>query len=482
MRRYDLAVVGGGTAGLTAALIAAGIGARVCLIERAATGGDCLWTGCVPSKSLLAAAALAHRMRTADRVGLAPVEPGIDLDRVMAHVRAARDRLAPADSPERLRRDGVEVIQGEGRFTGPGRLAVAERTVAYRSALIATGSSPSIPPVPGLAAAQPLTNDTVWDLRELPERLLVLGGGPVGCELGQAFARLGSRVTIVELLPWLLAKEEPEARELIARRLTEEGVEVRLGSRAVAVEPDGGADRLLVERDGQPQAPIGFDRVLVAAGRRAETARLGLETVGAATRADGAVVVDRSLRTTARGVFAAGDVTGALPFTHIAAYHGRTVAGNALFGLRRRVAYGAVPWVTFTDPEVARVGMSEAQARERWGQRMVVRAYDYARLDRAVCAGEPDGFAKLVADPQGRLVGATVAAPAGGEAIAELAAWIDRGGRIGELSRTVHAYPTFAEGPVRAADELVRAKWTGGRVRALARPALALARLLDRRG
>ena len=454
----------------------------MCLIERAATGGDCLWTGCVPSKSLLAAAALAHRMRTADRVGLAPVEPGIDLDRVMAHVRAARDRLAPADSPERLRRDGVEVIQGEARFTGPGRLAVAGRTVAYRSALIATGSSPAIPPVPGLAAAQPLTNDTVWDLRELPGRLLVLGGGPIGCELGQAFARLGSRVTIVELLPWLLAKEEPEARELIARRLTEEGVELRLGSRAVAVEPDGGADRLLVERDGQPQAPIGFDRVLVAAGRRAETARLGLETVGAATRADGAVVVDRSLRTTARGVFAAGDVTGALPFTHIAAYHGRTVAGNALFGLRRRVAYGAVPWVTFTDPEVARVGMSEAQARERWGQRMVVRAYDYARLDRAVCAGEPDGFAKLVADPRGRLVGATVAAPAGGEAIAELAAWIDRGGRIGELSRTVHAYPTFAEGPVRAADELVRAKWTGGRVRALARPALALARLLDRRG
>jgi pyruvate/2-oxoglutarate dehydrogenase complex dihydrolipoamide dehydrogenase (E3) component len=480
VRRYDLAVVGGGTAGLVAALIAAGVGARVCLIERAATGGDCLWTGCVPSKSLLAAASLAQRMRTADAVGLAPVEPDVDLARVLAHVRAARDRLAPADSPERLRRDGVEVLKGEARFAGPGRLAVAGRTLAWRSALVATGSSPVLPPVPGLATAEPLTSDTVWDLRELPGRLLVLGGGPVGCELGQGFARLGSRVTIVELLPWLLGKEEPEARALVARRLAEEGVEVRLGCRAVRVERDGAGHRLLLERDGQPQEPVGFDRVLVAAGRRAQTDRLGLEAVGVATHADGAVVVDRTLRTTAPGVFAAGDVTGALPFTHVAAYHGRTVAGNAVFGLRRRVAEAALPWVTFTDPEVARVGLSEAQARERWGRRAVVAVYDYAQLDRAVCAGEAVGFAKLVADPRRRLVGATVAAPAGGEAIAELAAWVARGGRIGEVSRAVRAYPTFAEGPGRAADELVRARWTGARARALVRPTLALARLLDR--
>ncbi|MGI8682829.1 MAG: dihydrolipoyl dehydrogenase family protein [Mycobacteriales bacterium] len=481
MSRYDFAVVGGGTAGLVAAFGAAGLGARVCLVERAATGGDCLWTGCVPSKSLLAAAALAHRMRTADAVGLRPVAPDANLSEVMGHVRRAQAAIAPHDSTERLRSAGVEVIQADARFIGPGRLLAGSREIRFRTALVATGSRPVLPPLPGLERIDPLTTETVWMLRELPRRLVVLGGGPVGCELGQAFGRLGSSVTLIEAAGSLLPKEEPEAGALIAERLREEGVDVRLGTRVVRAEPGPAGFRLLLERAGV-QGTVDLDQILVAAGRRPRTEGLGLETVGVATDDTGAVVVDSRLRTTARGIFAAGDVTGVLPFTHVAAYQSRVLLANALFGLRRRATYAAVPWVTFTDPEVGRVGLAEAQARERWGSRAIVATFDYAGLDRAICAGEGVGFAKLVADPKGRLVGATVAAPAGGEAIAELTAWVASGGSIADVSQTVHAYPTFSMGPARAADEYLRARWLNPRVRRLTRPALALRRLFDRPG
>lgn len=474
LRRYDLVILGGGTAGLVAALGAAGVGARVALVTREAPGGDCLWTGCVPSKSLIAAADLAHRMRHADAVGLERVRPRIDFARVMAHVHGARERIAPQDSADRLRHEGVTVVEGQGRFAGSGEIAVDGRTLPFRRALIATGSRPALPPVPGLDQVAPLTNETVWDLTELPGRLAILGGGPIGCELGQAFARLGSDVTLIELEDDLLGKEEPEARALIARRLRAEDVQLRLGARATRARMGS----LTVQAHGV-EANIDFDRVLVAAGRRPESDGLGLAAVGVKVDGRGAVVVDDRLRTSARGVFAAGDVTGALPFTHVAGYHGRTVVANALFGARGRVAYDAVPWVTFTDPEVARVGLAEADARARWGDRATVWRYDYARLDRAITAGRAEGFAKLVGDPRGHLVGATVAAPAGGEAIAELAAWIVQGRRIDDVSRTVHAYPTFAEGPARAADEHLRARYFSPRVRAVTRPALALARLLD---
>jgi pyruvate/2-oxoglutarate dehydrogenase complex dihydrolipoamide dehydrogenase (E3) component len=488
--RYDLAIVGGGTAGLVAAFVAAALGARVCLVERVATGGDCLWTGCVPSKSLIAAASRAQDMRRASAVGLEPVEPAVDFARVMAHVRGAREHIAPHDSPERLRASGVEVIEGDARFAGPGRLAVAGRTLAYRTALVATGSSPLVPPVSGIDAARPLTTDTVWELDELPRRLLVLGGGTVGCELGQAYARLGAEVTLVEPREALLGGEEPEAKALVERRLREEGVDVRLGSEPVRVEAaagDGssGAGRATLQRTGggsEREALVEFDRVLVATGRRPDTAELGLDTVGVETDASGAVVVDDRLRTTAAGVFAAGDVTGALPFTHVADYHAKIAVANALFRTRRRVSYAAVPRVTFTDPEVARVGITEAEARKRFGERAVVRVAELSHLDRGICAGEEEGFAKLVGDPRGRLIGATVVAPGAGEAIAEHVAWIDRGAKIDALSNIVHAYPTFAELSSRAADDHMMAKLLDGRVRALSRSALAALRLVDRAG
>ncbi|HEY3190245.1 MAG TPA: FAD-dependent oxidoreductase [Solirubrobacteraceae bacterium] len=470
-RRYDLVVLGGGTGGLVSSLIAAGVGARVALIERDRPGGDCLWTGCVPSKSLLAAAGLAHRMRHADSVGLEPVAPAIDFARVMDHVHGAIRAIEPHDSPARLRADGVEVIQAEGRFTGPGRIDVGGRELRFRTAIIATGSQPALPPIPGLDTAEVLTTDTVWELRELPRRLVILGGGPTGCEFGQAFARLGAQVTLVEMADRLLVDEEQRASELIADRLRDEGVDVRLGQPASEIRDDR---LILQDREGIP-----FDRVLVAAGRTPRTAGLGLEALGVAVEASGAVKVDRRLRTTARGVYAVGDVTGLAAFTHVAAHHARVATGNALFHTRGTVS-DTLPAVTFTDPEVARVALTEEQARARWGERTIVAESDYAELDRAITAGAAYGFAKLVADPRGRLVGATVAAPAAGEAIAELTAWIASGEKLAAVSRTVHAYPTLAEGPARAADHYLLGRYSRPGLRAIARPVLTTLRAVER--
>ena len=470
-RRYDLAILGGGTAGLVSALIAAGAGARVALIERDRTGGDCLWTGCVPSKSLIGAATLAHRMRHADAVGLEPVEPAIEFARVMDHVWGAIRTIEPEDSPQRLRAAGVNVIEAQGRFAGPGRIVAGDRELAFRAAMVATGSRPAVPPIPGLAENERLTSDTVWELRELPGRLVILGGGSIGCELGQAFARLGATVTIVEMADRLLPNEEPRAGELVARRLAEDGVDMRIGRAASSVRS---GHLILDSGEG-----VAFDRILVATGRAPRTTGLGLDTVGVAVERSGAITVDRRMRTTARGIYAAGDVTGLLAFTHVAAHQAPVATANALFHTRTKVS-DTLPWVTFTDPEVARVGLTEELARTRWGNRVIVAEFDYARLDRAITAGDAYGFAKLVAAPRGRLVGATIAAPAAGEAIAELTAWIRTGARLDAVSRTVHAYPTFVEGPARAADQHLAERYFTPRVRALARPLLATLRAVER--
>ncbi len=477
---FDLVVLGGGTGGLVSSLIAAGVGARVALVERDRTGGDCLWTGCVPSKTLISAARLAHRMRHADGVGLEAIEPHVDFARVMRRVHAAIRTIEPHDSPERLRREGVTVVHGEGRFLDSSTLGVAGRQLSFRSAIVATGSQPRPAPLPGAQAPDVLTTDSFWELTELPGRLVVLGGGPIGCELGQAMRRLGSEVVLVEYADRLLTKEEPAAAALIAARLRAEGVGVRVATRAVEVRrPEGDRPRLVVERPDGGRDEIEFDKLLDATGRAPRTSGIGLERAGVATDARGAVTVDDTLRTSAGNVFAVGDVTARLPFTHVAAHHARVATVNALFGTRRKVDE-TIPWVTFTDPEVARVGLTEAEARERWGSRAVVARSDYASLDRAVTEGERYGFALLVGDPRGRLVGATVAAPSGGEAIAELAARVAARDRIGTVSSAVHAYPTFAEGPSRAADEHLRRRYARRRYRLAARAALMARAALSR--
>jgi pyruvate/2-oxoglutarate dehydrogenase complex dihydrolipoamide dehydrogenase (E3) component len=487
-RIHDLIAIGGGTAGLIATLGVAGLGGRAVLIEADRTGGDCLWTGCVPSKALLAAATAAHQLRTADRFGLDPVEPQVDLSRVLGHVRGAIETIEPHDSPDRLRAAGVEVIAGRGRFVGPGRIEVEGRELRYRAALISTGARPVVPPVRGLDAADAdvVTSHNVWDLKELPKRLVVLGGGPIGCELGQAFARLGSEVTVIELEATLLPREERDVGRFLETALHEEGVDVRTGRRAVAVagdadgaRPNGSSSARRVRLDDGNEVP--FDQLLIAAGRRPNTADLGLETVDVGLDDRGFVAVDDTMATAGERIYAAGDVTGRMPFTHAAANQARLVVTNSLFGLRRKVNDDTVPWVTFTDPEVARVGFDRQRAEAEWGSKAVVIRYQLANLDRAITDGHRRGWVELVGDPKRRLVGATIVGHSAGESIAEMTAWITSGAKIDAISTTVHAYPTFAEGPSRAADDVLRARYFNPRLTAFTGRALALLRTLDRR-
>ncbi len=480
MTEPDLLILGGGSAGLTAAVLAAGIGARATLVERERTGGDCLWTGCVPSKGLLEAAHVVHAMRTADRLGIDPVEQPVDLARVLKRVRDVQHTIEPHDSAERLRSLGVEVVADDAVFTAPRtvRLRQSGRVLAPRAVLIATGSQPVVPPIAGLAEAEPLTTDTVWDLATLPRRLVILGGGPIGCELGQAFARLGSSVTLIEMDARLLPREDPDAGDLIDRTLRDEGLDVRTGATAVRVERTGDAWRLVIA-DAQGESVVPFDRIIVATGRAPRSQDLGLDAAGVTTNPSGHVLTNRRLQTATRGVYAAGDVNGHLPFTHVAAYQAGIATFNALLLTRRAVAYRAVPWVTFTDPEVARVGISEAQARGLWGDKTVVARSDYRDVDRALTAARAQGFAKLVGDPRGRLVGATVAAPAAGEVIAEFAAIIARRGKVGDVHRTVHPYPTYAMGAAMAGADRLRDQWLNDRTRQVTRPLLSALRRIS---
>ncbi len=477
-KRYDLIAIGGGTTGLVATVTAAGFGARTALIERDRTGGDCLWTGCVPSKALLAAAARAQAVRTAPDYGIEAGTPTVDFPRVMARVHEVIERISFEDSPQHLRAEGVDVFETGARFLGPGRIAAGDQELRFRTALIGTGSRPTVPPVPGLEDADPLTNETVFGLTELPGRLAVLGGGPIGCELGQAFARLGSEVTLVEALPRLLPREEPFAGELLLEVLREEGVDVRVASRVTRVEAtEGGAGALTLE--GKPGEPIEFDRILLATGRAPVTDGLGLEAVGVETDAAGAVVVDEQLRTTGDRIFAGGDVIGDLQFTHVAGYHALVAMANGLFRARQRIEREWTPWATFTDPEIAHVGLTEQQARERHGDQVEIYDHDHSHLDRALTAGAR-GSVKLVAGKRGRLLGATIVGPAAAESIIESAKVIREGGKVADVSQMIHVYPTFSEGPARAADEYWRRRFFTPGWRRVMRPLLALLRGVDR--
>ena len=441
---WDLLVVGGGTAGIVGAKTAARLGARVLLVERERTGGECLWTGCVPSKALLAAAGVAASARTGHKFGIGVAEVSVDFAKVMDHVRATIQHIAPVDSIEALEKASVSVRTATARFTGPHSAEIDGTPLRFRQALVATGASPAVPPIPGLNDVDHLTSDTVWGLNELPAELVVLGGGSIGCELGQAFARLGSRVALVEGAPRILPREDPLAAAELARALVEDGVDLHTGSGVAKVEPTAPGCGVLHLESGQ-QVP--FSCLLVAVGRAPRTGEVGLAAAGVEVDDRGFVVVDALLRTTNPRIWAAGDLTGHPQFTHTAGVHASLAASNAILGVRRKVDLTAVPRVTFTDPEVAAVGLETDRVPP--GLRTI--DWSHSHVDRAVAEGASGGFARLIIDKRGHVLGATVVGPRAGETLGELTLAITRGLTTRDLAGVTHAYPTYNDGPWNAA-------------------------------
>jgi pyruvate/2-oxoglutarate dehydrogenase complex dihydrolipoamide dehydrogenase (E3) component len=463
-RRFDrnLIVIGAGSAGLVCALVAAKLGAKVTLAEAGRMGGDCLNTGCVPSKALIHAARLVAQARAAAAMGLLPPAGAVDSAAAFRHVRASIAAVAPHDSVERYRGLGIDVRHGHARITSPWSVDVAGTTLTTRAIVIATGAAPSVPPIPGLADSGYLTSETLWRLRAAPRRLLILGGGPIGCELALAFARLGAAVTLVESGPHLLAREDDAVRVFVQARLERDGVRVLTGQAAVSVTPGE-----LVT----PQHRIGFDALLVAVGRTPRVSGFGLEALGIALTERGTVAVNAYLQTRHRNIYACGDVAGPFQFTHAAGHQGWIAAVNALFGGLHplRPEQRRMPAVTFTDPEIARVGLTEREARAD-GVRYELTSYALADLDRAIVDDAGEGFVRVLTAPgRDHILGATIVAPRAGEMLAEFVLAQRQGVGLKGLQGTIHAYPTYAEASAGA----------GGVWRAAHSPAWAI-RLLAR--
>jgi pyruvate/2-oxoglutarate dehydrogenase complex dihydrolipoamide dehydrogenase (E3) component len=432
----DLCVIGAGAAGLAVAVGAAQMGASVVLVERRAMGGDCLNWGCVPSKSLLAATATAQRMRDAAGFGIRPMAPEVDFAAVHRHVHAVIAAIAPHDGVERLEGLGVKVLCEEARFVGPDEVAAGGRRIRARRFVIATGSRPALPPVPGLAAVPHLTNETVFDLEELPRDLLVLGGGPVGCELAQAFRRLGAAVALVDRGP-ILPRDDPELVAVVRDRLRAEGVELHEHRQILATEPGP----VLALAAGAGRERLAGSHLLVAAGREPQVDGLDLEAAGIAHDRRG-IKTDRRLRTTNARVFAIGDVASGMRFTHVASHHAGIVLQNALLRLPVRADRAAIPWVTYTDPELAAVGLSEAEAH---GLAHEVLRWPFADNDRARTERAGEGLIKVVLGRRGRVLGAGIVGAHAGELILPWVLAVERRLPLRTLAQVVVPYPTLSE-------------------------------------
>ncbi|MBJ3775391.1 dihydrolipoyl dehydrogenase family protein [Acuticoccus mangrovi] len=455
----DICVIGGGSAGLTVAAAGASFGHDVVLVERGEMGGDCLNTGCVPSKALIAAARYAHAARAGARFGVAG-SAEVDYAAVHAHVAGAIATIAPIDSVERFEGLGVRVMRESARFLDGRTVVAGEATIRARRFVIATGSRPVVPPIEGLAEVGPLTNESVFDLTRLPARLLVIGGGPIGAELSQAFARLGAAVTVVEASR-LLGREDPAAVDVVRGALADDGVRLIEGvGIARCVRVDGGIEATL--SDGRT---IVADDVLVAVGRRAATADLDLAAAGIETR-EGAVVVDHGLRTANRRVFAIGDVTGGLQFTHVAGHQASLAVRAIVFRLPVRYRPELMPRVTYTAPELAQVGPTEAELRAG-DARARAETVAFTHNDRAVADGDTRGFVKLLIDGRGKLAGATIVGPNAGEMIAPYALALAGKVKLSTIASFVPPYPTRAEAGKRAAVNHFAASLTKGWVRKL---------------
>ena len=456
-RHYDrnLIVIGAGSGGLVSAYIAAAVKAKVSLIEKNRMGGDCLNSGCVPSKALLRTARFLYDVRRAEALGVHSASADFDFAEVMERVQRVIGQVAPHDSVERYSELGVDCIQGEARITSPWSVEVDGRTLTTRAIVIASGARPFVPPIAGIEALDYLTSDNLWALREQPARLLVLGGGPIGCELTQAFARLGSQVTQVEMLPRLMPREDPDISERVLQQFRKEGIEVLLEHRAERFLEDDG-EKILVCTHADEAVRIAFDQVLVAVGRRANTDGLGLEELGIPLTRQGTIEVNDSLQTRFPNITACGDVAGPYQFTHTAAHQAWYAAVNGLIGgLKRfRVDYSVIPWATFTDPEVARVGLNETEAREK-GIAYELTTYGIDDLDRAIADEAAEGIIKVLTVPgKDRILGVTIAAEHAGDLISEYVAAMKNGLGLNRILATIHIYPTMAE-----ANKYVAGNW-----------------------
>ena len=436
--KYDIVIIGGGSAGLVVASAAAQLKAKVALVERNKLGGDCLWFGCVPSKSLIHASRVAYQVKNAARFGIYTEPPEIEFAKVTGHVQQVIANIQPHDSPERFRGLGVEVIFGEGKFIDKKTFEVDGQQLTARAFVIATGSRPAIPSVEGLHSADFLTNEKVFDLKERPNSLVIIGAGPIGCELGQAFSRLGSNVTIISSKSHILPKEEPEAALVVQKQFESEGINILKEVRAEKVEVV----------DGKKQVTAGgkniiVDEILVAGGRLPNIESLNLEVAGVEVGKPG-IIVNEKLQTTNSKIYACGDVIGGYQFTHVAGYEAVVALTNALFFPISKVNYRVIPWATFTDPELARVGLTEKQAKERYGDDVCVLKQPFSGVDRAQAEAATTGFGKIITKGNGEILGAHLVGISAGELIHEIVLAMSNKLPVSALTG-IHVYPTLSE-------------------------------------
>ena len=465
MIETDICVIGAGSGGLSVAAGAAQMGARVVLVEKGAMGGDCLNTGCVPSKALLAAGHAAQAQREAAAFGIAACEPRVDWPGVHDHVHGVMAAIAPNDSVERFESLGVQVIQGAAAFSGPDTVSVGETTIHARHFVVATGSSPFVPPIEGLDTVDYFTNENIFDNRTPIDHLIVIGGGPIGIEMAQAHRRLGARVTVMEVAR-LLIKDDRELAQVVIDRLSAEGITFYEGGRDLRLERTERGISVYCETD-EGRLCVEGSHLLIATGRRANVDGLGLEAAGIDHSPRG-IVVDSRLRTSNRRVYAVGDVAGPYQFTHMAAYQAGIVIRNILFRLPARVDYSAVPWVTYTDPELAHVGLSEADANDR-KQAVRVLHWSFEENDRAQAERRTEGRIKVVTTPKGRILGATIVGLHAGELIQPWVLAVSQRLKIGALAKLIAPYPTLSEASKRVAGSFYTEKLFSATTRRIVR-------------
>ncbi|HEX7810119.1 MAG TPA: FAD-dependent oxidoreductase [Thermoanaerobaculia bacterium] len=448
--QYDVIVLGGGTAGLVTASGCARLGRKVAMIEREQLGGDCLWTGCVPTKALVATAKLAHQMRNASQWGLEPVTPRLSPKSVMDSMREQRRNISRHDDPEKFRKLGIDVIEGNARLVSRGEVEVGGRVLAAKDIVIATGARTAIPPVDGLKEAGFLDHVSFLQQDAFPESILILGGGYIGIEFAQIFARFGSRVTVVEMLDEIVNKEDHEIIARVRDLVKSEGIELFTGFAVKSVRREGAKKIARIESKSGESREITIDEVFLASGRRGNTENLGLEDAGVKVEKSW-VVIDKFLQTTTPRIWACGDVNGGLQFTHVAAYEAVKLVRNMLFPGKSAVDYTHIPWALYTDPEVAHIGMTEHEAREKHGDEVRTYKVEMADVDRAVVDRTDRGLIKLVADAKGHILGAHILAANASTLIEEVVLARRKGMKVGDLAQRISAYPSLADGVQKAA-------------------------------